>query len=361
MDFVEQKSLRKEKRLKKNITETKSVLQAHYEKLEYFEKLQTVVLPKKQKLFSQGKCLKKEIDDIVARKEETEYHLDTAHIISEFIDLESTPMIFNESNEINKYNNRRNELIFSYFTATREHQYVKHRKLVFECATKCKHCSEEMSELSEGFICTGCGLCDSTSYISDIPSYTDSQQYEKKITIDYKRINYFTEWLNQIQAKEHTEIPESLKDALILELKKEKVTDMKKLNNSMVKRLLKKCGFSKFYEHIPLIINSLNGIKPLKMPKSIEDRLKFMFKEIQEPWEIHKPETRHNFFSYPYIICKFCQILEINEFLGYFTLLKSREKLYNQDVIWKKIVTELAKKKSERHTYQINWRFIPSV
>lgn len=364
MEFVEQKSLRKEKRCKKNIVESKSLLQAHYEKMEYFEKLQSEVLPKKQKQLLSGKCTKKEVDDLINKVEETEYHLDVAHIVSEFIELEAGTHLFQSSKEISKYNDKRNGLIGDYFTATNEPQFIKNPVSRYIDNESCNKCNTQMTETSEGYTCAECGLCDKSAYVTDIPSYNDSQEYEKKISIDYKRINYFTEWLNQITGRESSDIPEALKDAVILELKKEKITDMKKLNISLMKRLLKKCGYSKFYEHAPLIISLLNGIKPLQIPKSIEDRLKFMFKEIQIPWELCKPPNRHNFFSYPYILAQMCRILNIPEFLSYFTLLKSREKLYNQDVIWKKVVNFLINENSKgkiRKTYDIDWRFIPSV
>ena len=43
------------------------------------------------------------------------------------------------------------------------------------------------------------------------------------------------------------------------------------------------------------------------------------------------------------------QLLELDHLLEYFPLLKSREKLQQQDVIWKKICQEL------------EWQYIPSL
>ena len=74
-----------------------------------------------------------------------------------------------------------------------------------------------------------------------------------------------------------------------------------------------------------------------------------MFKEIQTPFEKHCPKNRKNFLSYSYVIHKFIQLLNMNEYLVYFPLLKSREKLYQQDLIWKNICNDL------------NWQFINSI
>ena len=56
-----------------------------------------------------------------------------------------------------------------------------------------------------------------------------------------------------------------------------------------------------------------------------------------------------NFLSYSYVLHKFCELLEFDNLLEYFPLLKSREKLHQQDLIWEKICKDL------------NWEFIPSL
>lgn len=371
MDFVEQKAKRKQKRLAKNINNTKSVMQTHAEKMEYFKNLQEVVLLKKQQalLKSGGKNeeLKQEIMKIINREEEIEYQLDTARIISDFADIEesiNTSSIFQNVKTIAGFNYSKNKLIDEYFIAIGEDRLLLNRDLDRVKESFCSKCNREMVESYEGFSCDNCGACDKEVFISDRPSYKETQEYERKVVIDYKRLNYFTEWLNQIQGKEQTDIPEELIVSLLAELKKEKISDTKKLTVSSMKRLLKKIGYSKFYDHIPRIINMLNGVKPLSMPRCIEDKLKFMFNEIQIPWEQCKPSDRNNFFSYPYILYKFFQLLGMNEFLPYVTLLKSREKLYKQDVLWKTIVVILeheSRSKSNEKLFYIPWRFISSI
>ena len=80
-----------------------------------------------------------------------------------------------------------------------------------------------------------------------------------------------------------------------------------------------------------------------------EELLRTMFKEIQVPFFKHCPDTRKNFLSYSYVLHKFCELLELDDLLIYFPLLKSREKLQQQDYIWKNICNEL------------EWQYIPSV
>jgi hypothetical protein len=59
--------------------------------------------------------------------------------------------------------------------------------------------------------------------------------------------------------------------------------------------------------------------------------------KIEEPFENNRPKHRLNLISYPYVLYKLCQLLGYNDYLKYFTLLKSTDKLFEQDKTWKKI------------------------
>lgn len=155
--------------------------------------------------------------------------------------------------------------------------------------------------------------------------------------------------LAQFQAKENTEIPKYVFEALETEFKKSRIYDYSILKPELVKDKLKKLGLNKFYEHIPYIIHQFNGLSPPVLTHEMEEMLRKMFMEIQEPFGRVKPKERKNFLSYAYVFHKFCQLLELDEFLKCFALLKSREKLYEQDKIWKEICEIL------------RWQFIPSV
>ncbi len=85
------------------------------------------------------------------------------------------------------------------------------------------------------------------------------------------------------------------------------------------------------------------------MSREIEEKLRFMFKEIQPSFQRHCPVGRSNFLSYAYVLYKFCELLELDEYLACFPLLKNRDKLYNQDRIWKLICQDM------------QWEFIRSV
>ena len=98
----------------------------------------------------------------------------------------------------------------------------------------------------------------------------------------YKRINHFNEWLAQFQAKESTEISDEIYADIYNEITKNINMDIQKIKPKQVKSILKKLGYNKYYEHIPHIINVLNGKKAPSLSRKEEGQLRTLFKEIQK-------------------------------------------------------------------------------
>jgi hypothetical protein len=214
---------------------------------------------------------------------------------------------------------------------------------------ECEECRTEMifSANEAVFTCTQCGFQEFVLIDSDKPSYKDPPREVSYYA--YKRINHFNEWLAQFQAKESTEIPQEVYEAICAELKKERILDYRTLSRQKVREILKKLKYNKYYEHVPHIINRLNGCSAPVMSREVEEKLRYMFKEIQPSFQKNCPKDRSNFLSYSYVLYKFCELLELDEYLSSFPLLKNRDKLYVQDKIWEKICADLA------------WQFIRSV
>ena len=203
-----------------------------------------------------------------------------------------------------------------------------------------------------GYICSSQAKCQLVLKIL-ILIFNDTH----KIWSDYigNYIDICNEWLSQFQAKESTDIPDKVYDKLILEIKKERIVNMKHITHKKIRSYLKKLKLNKYYEHIPHIVNRLNGVPPPKISKEVEEKLRSMFREIQDPFMKVCPKNRKNFLSYSYVLHKFVQILGLHELTQYFPLLKSSEKLYRQDIIFSDIITELKKSRN------IHWSFIPSI
>jgi hypothetical protein len=213
----------------------------------------------------------------------------------------------------------------------------------------CKVCNNQMICLQQDaiMICNLCGYQELLLVEQNRPIL--KQNTKDTSHFCYKRINHFREWCNQVQGKESTDIPDEIFERILSEIKKEKILDLKKITYAKMRDILKRLRINKYYEHINYIINRINGIPTPQFSPELEDKLCNMFKSIQAPFLKHCPKDRKNFLSYSYVLYKFFQILGLHEYLKYFPLLKSREKLYIQDQIWKKICIEL------------NYEIIPSL
>ena len=214
----------------------------------------------------------------------------------------------------------------------------------------CAGCGVEMT-FFQNEAKLGCPKCGFEEFIlidSEKPSYKDPP---REITyFAYKKSNHFNEWLAQFQAKENTDIPNDIIESVLSELRKERIRDPKRVKKEKIREILQKLKLSKMYDHVQQIKNRIQQqMTSLTLSKEIEEKLQHMFKEIQPAFIKYCPKGRSNFLSYPYVLYKMCQLLEMDEFLPCFQLLKSREKLYQQDQVWQQICRELG------------WQFIRSI
>jgi hypothetical protein len=162
-------------------------------------------------------------------------------------------------------------------------------------------------------------------------------------------MNHLNEILNQFQAKESTKIPDEVMNEVICEIKKRRIDNIASLNEQDIRDILKKLERNRYYEHATHILSRLNGNPPPTITAEIEEKIRAMFQEIQAPFLLYCPDDRRNFLSYAYIIYKFLELLELDEYKVHFQLLKSRDRLIAHDQIWKKICDYL------------QWEFIQSV
>lgn len=216
----------------------------------------------------------------------------------------------------------------------------------------CARCSTGLvvNDAESCLICPSCG-CSRDYMECGEANMSYEQEVSNEVTnyYAYKRINHFSEWLNSIQGREVTDIPAEVIDALKAEFKKHKIRQADQIKPTKVREYLKKLKLTKYYEHVAYITNILNGLPPPRLPPELEQKLRIMFQEIQEPFERFAPSSRKNFLSYSYVLFKMCELLGEDEYLPYFPLLKSAEKLHQQDMIWKKICQHL------------RWEYFPSV
>lgn len=164
----------------------------------------------------------------------------------------------------------------------------------------------------------------------------------------YKRFNRIQEILSTLQSKENTDIPKEILHAIKQEIEKDGRVPT---SVDIVKYYLKRLSLQHYYEHAPFIFNKLNNVEFTRIPKDVEEKFCEMFKQIQEPFEIVKAQVSPStsFLSYNYVLYKFCELSELDEYKKHFSLLNNVEKLRVQDKMWKGICEIL------------NWKYISTI
>jgi hypothetical protein len=248
-----------------------------------------------------------------------------------------------------KTNTNKGKLYTEYMNVV-ENQPIRDTCIVDEYI--CTVCNNQkiISMVDSTCICKTCGT---SEHFFDISvnglTYEQEINTDSNFTFAYKRVNHFRELLAQLQAKESSDISDEIIQSVRSEFKKSRIKNTSEISQEKVKVYLKKLGFNKYYEHARQITNILNGTPPPTISPELNEKLTNMFFDIQEPFDKICPSDRKNFFSYNYILYKFCEILGETENMKLFPLLKSREKLYKQDCMWKEICVIL------------NWTFYKSV
>ena len=322
-------------------------------------------LKEKNKINDKIQKLKRNINKIEHDNTELNFISENGEFIYNYYDNSNNPQIVEDTKEMiqttesnNAFkefivkqptqNDKINQTQIKYCIENQYNDYLKN-KLNNNKYLVCSNCgNENIVCSSENYIvCSICGLIEQRYIVDD-----DSQNAEvsiNKTNYPYKRLNHFIEWLNEFQAKETVNIPKEIYDRIINELTKLGYTNRTQLNLHIIKSVLKKIKLNKYYEHASYITSQLSGIPPPTLDHDTEECLKELFKLIEQSFNKHCPSNRINFLSYPYVLHKLFQIFGKYEYLMYFPLLKSKEKVKAQDVIWKKICADL------------NWEFYPSV
>jgi len=297
---------------------------------------------------------KKKLEDELAllqsKRDTTDYDLSTAKIRIEYYNACAAPAAL--QGQVTRTRGQLYEEYMKYITdggSVMSLERVKNDdtdQTCSECKVKCR-----LSLTTAQLVCPVCGIA--VSYIDNElnpPSYKELEQKNMTQTCGYQRRNHFTEWLSQFQARETTDIPKEVYEKITHELKKQKkILHVSKLKPENTKDILKKLGLNRYYEHVPYILCTMYGHRPPCMDPTTENMLKCMFQDIQVPFGNHCPETRTNFLSYSYVIHKCCELLGLDDYLSYFPLLKSQDKLRDQDYIWKLICADL------------KWQYFPSM
>jgi hypothetical protein len=372
-------------------SQSNTIDEKHSELMEYFHENETVVIPKLIEEKKRLKQLLKKTDEneiekymdlkdeitklsekiFSLKKEKKNYYLNNAKYIFQYFEDKKKICSGDNNQNVNKVNSffKIKETIPS-STLTVEHPpsndntksvYQNYWKNVKNEITNiqdfvissdiCESCREgEMIPQDEDgiLICNNQTCGKFISYIIDSSKPTNKEPPNEVSYTAYIRLNHFKEILSQFQAKETTQIPDEVIQAIKNRIKKERIEDMSLINYDKMREILRKLGLNKYFEHIQYI-NSILGIKPPIMNEELHETLCVLFIEIQGPWATHCPANRTNFFNYAYTLFQLCKLLGQTQYLPYIPLLKDRTKQLEQDMIWKKVCEDL------------DWLYIPTI
>jgi hypothetical protein len=303
--------------------------------------------------------LKDEHTKIESGEDEMNYLLESSHIVVELYALQQKEQellnnkIFDET--LQSVINRKNELTEQYLEKF-EPDYINIKITKDVASMICYSCNSPL-QFNEGFlVCFDCGFCTYGLETSQELSYKELQDYDYRPQFTYDKESHLMDWLRRFEDKENKEIPRNVLDQVIMEAKKERITNLDLLTEDKVRNYLRKLNLNTYFDNTIGIINRINGRKSFRLTSEVEQQIRTMFMQIQDPFEKHKPPKRKNFLSYSYVLHKFFQILGLHEFAKYFPLLKSADKLRQQDEIFKKIVRDMA-----LTDQSVKWVFYPSI
>ena len=214
----------------------------------------------------------------------------------------------------------------------------------------CRNCLNTLVKVhSQGFeVCVECGnlvanpeevaTCSTSSLGGTVGSSAGTRRLT---TYMYKRTNHFLDHLKRVQAKQSSMVKPEVLATVENELRKERIfPGDPRITTTKVRSILKKLKLQKHYVYVFQITAKLSGKAPPSLSPMQEEKLLEMFQSIQGPFEKHCPPDRTNMLNYSFILRKLTQILGWHDLMEYFPLLKSRSKVYAQDMLWKKICEE---------------------
>lgn len=296
------------------------------------------------------------LESEIKRRQEAwkEYYLKNGNILLKYYDDKQTNAItvdsfFQEKKPSNSFNQTGKEQLLESYLKHTETNYIPKTMYSSEEAQLCPGCGSTYEDMySDGlYVCSRCGTQQNVMTVSDVPSY--KEPHHEKQNFNYRRINHFTEIMNQIQAKETTEISPEVMEKIQAEIRKQRITDVSKLQRDDIRAILRKINEDDYYEHSQFIISRLTGKPPPPIPPHILEKMNTLFNEAQSLWFVHRPNHRSNFIGYNYVIYKLFELLDLDDYKQYCPLLKTRDKLVEYDHVWRNICKDL------------KWEFIPTV
>ena len=225
-----------------------------------------------------------------------------------------------------------------------EHYDDGPENICIDCKSPCK-----IDEKTSEYVCSKlkCGL--STRIYGEV--FDDDQIFYQEggrgKPVKYEPIKHCKEWVDRIQAKESTEIPDEVLSKIKRCIRRDSIF-LENLTYEMIRKYLKELKITSYNNHIALIHKLITGVNPIQFT---ERELKLIFMYFSKAIQIFngiKSKFKSNYPYYPFFIYKIIehilsaprfaqrksQILSCIHLLGYETLI-------NKDQVWFMIIEQI--------------------
>jgi len=225
-----------------------------------------------------------------------------------------------------------------------EHYDDGPENICLDCKSPCK-----IDEKTSEYVCSQpkCGL--STRIYGEV--FDDDQIFYQEggrgKPVKYEPIKHCKEWVDRIQAKESTEIPDEVLSKIKRCIRRDSIF-LENLTYEMIRKYLKELKITSYNNHIALIHKLITGVNPIQFT---ERELKLIFMYFSKAIQIFngiKSKFKSNYPYYPFFIYKIIehilsaprfaqrksQILSCIHLLGYETLI-------NKDQVWFMIIEQI--------------------
>lgn len=198
----------------------------------------------------------------------------------------------------------------------------------------CCNCGSNQEQRRFDLVCPVCGVSVPSVSVKD-RNMKEFEGVQTTFHNSYKRRNHLNEWLLRVQACDRP-IPEVVVQA-VADMFRKWSLPLETANYQTVRKFLRATGYQKYFDNIPQIIVRITKRQIPPLPKKTLVDIRRIFLRIQGPFEEHKPKDRKNFISYSFVLFKVFELLDLDEYLAYFPMLKSRQNLMRADELWKKV------------------------
>jgi hypothetical protein len=202
---------------------------------------------------------------------------------------------------------------------------------------KCKECMINMDAFYDKAIavCPKCNGYEKILVESEVPMQRET--FAEKPRYPYKRIGHGKERLDQFLCLGTPNIHKSVYTTILSELTKHNI-EPQTATLGFIEKMLKKHKLSNCYDYIMFIYCRITQKKPIQVSREEYDKVLEMFAEAEEIYETkYKPRDRENFLKYTFVLHKIFLTIGRKDIAKYFTLLKSDNKMKQQEKVWKNI------------------------